>query len=295
MLQESKSRLRKAERIYRLLLNGYPDSFRSNYGEQMAQLFRDQRRDCEAGGCWVALRFWIHILTDAGLSITREHFHELERRMQMSIAVSSLFRWFPTTRRAFTAVFVVGTALSLLLVSMIPTTYVSTARVVIRRPNGEAVSETALRAELDRVASQQTMAAVVQSLQLTSRWAARYGIRGELSPEEAVSTLRRHTHVEPQRPHDKDGGARLISVRFYWGDRQEAAEIADAIAINYIKASAEIALSHVVEIADRAEPGLRPIRPNWPLGIVAGALISGAIAILFAFLLKLARPRMQAA
>ena len=55
-----------AERIYRLLLRVYPKSFRSEYGEEMLLLFRDQYRCGNAR----AVSFWITIVCDVALSAT---------------------------------------------------------------------------------------------------------------------------------------------------------------------------------------------------------------------------------
>ena len=52
------------ERTYRLLLRAYPEGFRSAYGREMEQVFRDQRR--EATKCGV--RFWAETVWDVVLS-----------------------------------------------------------------------------------------------------------------------------------------------------------------------------------------------------------------------------------
>lgn len=59
------------EKIYRRLLKLYPAHFRGEYGEAMAQLFRDRMRT--AGGPGGKLRVWLHILGDLAVSVIREH------------------------------------------------------------------------------------------------------------------------------------------------------------------------------------------------------------------------------
>ncbi len=59
------------EKIYRRLLKLYPAQFRGEYGEAMAQLFRDRMR--AAGSPAGRLRMWLHILGDLVVSVIREH------------------------------------------------------------------------------------------------------------------------------------------------------------------------------------------------------------------------------
>ena len=76
-----------AERNYRRLLALYPKRFRQEYGESMAQLFRDQHnaacREANAAG---RLRFWLHLLADLGLTVGSEHFTEFKHIMSESFA-----------------------------------------------------------------------------------------------------------------------------------------------------------------------------------------------------------------
>jgi hypothetical protein len=53
-----------ADRVYRLLLRAYPAEFRAAYEREMAQLFRDRRREASAGG----VRFWAWLIWDMARS-----------------------------------------------------------------------------------------------------------------------------------------------------------------------------------------------------------------------------------
>jgi len=68
-----------SERIYRRLLALYPKRFRREYGESMAQLFRDQHnaafRKANAAG---RLTFWLRVLADLGLTVGSEHVTEFK-------------------------------------------------------------------------------------------------------------------------------------------------------------------------------------------------------------------------
>lgn len=54
----------REERIYCLLLRAYPRAFRAEYGREMMQLFRDQRRLRDAG----IVGFWMHLVWDVARS-----------------------------------------------------------------------------------------------------------------------------------------------------------------------------------------------------------------------------------
>ncbi len=52
------------DRIYRVLLRAYPSSFRAMFGSEMAQAFRDRRREMRA----TPVRFWLTMLLDVARS-----------------------------------------------------------------------------------------------------------------------------------------------------------------------------------------------------------------------------------
>jgi hypothetical protein len=53
-----------AERVYRLMLRAYPSAFRAEYGQQMALIFRDRRREAAA----THLAFWAAMVADVARS-----------------------------------------------------------------------------------------------------------------------------------------------------------------------------------------------------------------------------------
>ena len=60
-----------SEKLYRALLFAYPREHRREYGELMAQLFRDRmRRD---GGGLGILRVWLAMIVDLVTSALKEH------------------------------------------------------------------------------------------------------------------------------------------------------------------------------------------------------------------------------
>jgi glutamine synthetase adenylyltransferase len=67
-----------SDRLYRLLLTGYPASFRRHYGPHMAQVFRDSARDAwHRRGLLGLMALWTHTLSDLVATVPQEHLAEL--------------------------------------------------------------------------------------------------------------------------------------------------------------------------------------------------------------------------
>ena len=66
------------ERLYRALLRLFPAEFRGDFGDQMADDFREQRADAAAGGPTLA-RLWTRTALDIVRSAPREHLDVLRR------------------------------------------------------------------------------------------------------------------------------------------------------------------------------------------------------------------------
>ena len=65
-------------RVYDLLLYVYPSSFREEYGEPMAQLFRDETRESLlSGGLPELIGYLFHTLVDLIITITSEHMNKI--------------------------------------------------------------------------------------------------------------------------------------------------------------------------------------------------------------------------
>jgi len=95
-----------SEKIYRALLHFYPQSHRRDYGEQMAQLFRDQCRDAwQAGRSAGLMKLWLRVLPDIGKTSVREQIAAIERNSSM--------KYF-TTKHAPTLLLVAGLAFGFL-------------------------------------------------------------------------------------------------------------------------------------------------------------------------------------
>lgn len=77
-----------SDRIYRLILNIYPQAFRDEYGEEMAQTMRDQVRDAWADRRMLGvIVLWLKVLVDTARSALVEH---LKQRSSGSFSLRGL-------------------------------------------------------------------------------------------------------------------------------------------------------------------------------------------------------------
>jgi predicted neutral ceramidase superfamily lipid hydrolase len=75
--------VRRATRVYEVLLWFLPRSHRREYGALMVQLFRDQCRDaCRHGRGWALINLWFGALLDLAGSAFREHLTQQIERMK---------------------------------------------------------------------------------------------------------------------------------------------------------------------------------------------------------------------
>ncbi len=76
--------LELSDKIYRAFLRLYPESHRREFGEPMAQLFRDQCRDAWSAGHFAGLlRLWLRTLPDVGKTLVVEQIAAIERNIIM--------------------------------------------------------------------------------------------------------------------------------------------------------------------------------------------------------------------
>jgi hypothetical protein len=81
-MQPSPKIVALSESIYRKLLRLYPERHRREFGEPMAQLFRDQCRDAwEAGRHAELLKLWTRTLPDFGKTCVGEQITSIERNI----------------------------------------------------------------------------------------------------------------------------------------------------------------------------------------------------------------------
>jgi len=177
----------------------------------------------------------------------------------------------------FLPVFLLVVGLTVLITSILPVSYVSTARIKLM-PNASETTLTStssvpsrtydpylIQTECEILQSEEVLGPVIKALDLDQKWGYRFGGSEALRSAEVMTTLKSRIHVQPLR------NASLIAISVYGNPPEEAANIANQIVESYKNRDN---LGPVqVEIVDRALPALSPIRPNKPLNLAIGVLV----------------------
>jgi len=249
----------------------------------MSLLFRDQCKDALGGAGPSGLaKLWLRVLVDMGTTACREHLFQIQQSMKQSL-INSLFQK-PTVTfgKVFTVTFLLLSAVLIItVVFLLPKAYSSTARVAVAKPNlatGE-YDPYFIQTEFERITSKEGLNRVIEELGLKKRLSELTGAR-RLMPSESYQLLRRMVEVRQFR------NTSMIEVNVYSEDRIAAAEIANRIVDVYRRSAEEAKSYRTVEVTDRAEPGLRPVRPNLPLNLFVGLISILAFAAILALLIR---------
>jgi uncharacterized protein involved in exopolysaccharide biosynthesis len=228
-------------RIYQRLIWLYPSAHRRDYGPAMVQLFRDQCVDAfQESGSWGVFKFWMRMAVDLGKSACSERLSVKERRFIMS-KKPLLTR---LQRRMVVAAFVLVILVVAGLTYIQPNYYASAARILVSQspslssPGVVADGSTLVgsqgsvnpfffQTEFEKLQSKSVLYSVIDKLNLADRWAQRRELPGKLSQEEVYQILRRSLVFRQYR------NTSLIEIRALSEDREEAAQIANAIAQEY--------------------------------------------------------------
>jgi capsular polysaccharide biosynthesis protein len=266
--------------LFQHLLAAYPKAHRREYGQPMAQLFRDQCRDAWRGGRgWGLAWLWLRVLPDLVKTSVLEHISTLKESKTMLARISTLLAPRSTPRFIFIAVFVpvflVEVATCTLITFLLPESYASTARVraeqaaseVTRMPGMPtpvgAYDPYFLKTQFEVIQSEAVLGKVITSLDLNQAWGKKYTGGSPLKTPETLALLQARMDLRPVR------GTSLIEIRVFSDQPAEAAQLANTIADSYRDYRSHIVK---VEIVDTAVPGLRPVRPNKPMNITLGIL-----------------------
>lgn len=291
--------------LFQRLLAAYPKVHRLEYGQPMAQLFRDQCRDAWRGGRgWGLTWLWLRVLPDLVKTSVLEHISTLKERETMLERIITLMtpRSAPLVvfRAVFVPVFLLVAGTSTVVTFIMAESYASTARVLVRQQAGEVTRTPGdqasvstwdpyfLRTQFELIQSETILGKVINGLDLNQAWGRRYANGSPLKPSETLALLKGRIDLRPVR------GTDLIEIRVFSDQPAEAAQLANAIADSYRDYR-----SHIVPvmIVDKAVPGLRPVRPNKylniALGVVGGALLAlaagAAMACIAAWLRRRSR------
>ncbi len=288
-----------SQKIYDWLLLAYPKAHRNDYGQAMAQLFRDQCRDAwtESRG-WGMTKLWLRVLPDLVKTSIIERLAALTERKSMSDKITNLVQPRTIFLKVFVVVFVITVLISVTITFLLPETYASTTRIKVQQ-EAEQSSDVAwdphfLQTTFEIIQSQTVLRPVIDKLNLNVEWGKKYFAGKTLESAETLEILKARTSLAPIR------GTKLIAITVYSDDKKEAAQIANALAESYrnyrIKSRDELAAKKIealppgqekqaaqlqaqipkpspAQITDLAEPGRAPVKPNKPLNITLGAVL----------------------
>jgi capsular polysaccharide biosynthesis protein len=274
-------------RLFQRLLAAYPAEHRREYGPAMAQLFRDQCRDAwgDARGRGL-IWLWLRVLPDLVKTSVLEHIHTFKERKTMLERLGTLFppRFVPrrVSVAVFAAVFVLVVVASTLVTFILPESFASTARVLIRQETNEVTRMPGmptpvggydpyfLKTQFAIIQSEAILDKVINDLDLNRAWGRKHAGGNPLSSSETLSLLKARMDVRPIR------NTRLIEIRVFSDQPSEAAALANSIAQSYRDYRSRVMPADIV---DQAVPGLRPVRPNKPANIVFGAMSGMLLAL----------------
>jgi capsular polysaccharide biosynthesis protein len=293
-----KNRNSVATRIYAWFLRFYPQRFRDEFGGEMKQLFTEQYFEARDAGFLSTASFWIRTTKDFSLSLIDQHLQYMNARSLLQYC---------TRHFTFSRLFVGMTVclLSLCVITtlfVLPEVYMSRARILIRVPQ-EAVDPYQVQTMFEKIKSRKVLEPVIARLNLTSALAKEAGLKNELSSEEAYQMLLGMIELRQSR------NTSLVEISVYSESRQLSAKIANEIVAMTMQTEATRFAEQATQpsniqgdseqirpvdnvisrmaVIEEATPGLRPVRPNVPLNIVLGGILSVVAALVIAAFMRL--------
>ena len=236
-----------SESTFRRLLLAYPRSHRDVYGEDMAQVFRDQCRDAWTESKTFGLaKLWLRVLPDVINTSLWERLSNLNPRKTIMSKLADLFRINSTASVAtfgtvFVIVFLITIILATAITFILPESYASTARIKVERDVSDlspargtnvVIAPTDydpyfIQTEFEVIQSELVLSNVISRLNLNVAWGKKYYAGQTMKPGETLALLKGRINLMPVR------NTKLISVTVYSDDKNEAARIANAIAESY--------------------------------------------------------------
>jgi len=237
--------LELSHKLYQRLLAAYPRSHRQEYGGAMAQLFRDQCRDAWAeGSTWGLVTLWLRILPDLVKTSFLERWSSLHPGKFMTAKLNTIFSPGRTPFATFCAVFIVVFLLvftaAAIITFILPESYASTARIKVEAEDSNYGYTTGgladhpvsydpyfIQTTFEIIQSQLVLSNVVSALDLNTKWGKKYNGGEPLKTALTMDLLKRRMVLQPVR------NTKLVSITVYSDDRQEAADLANAVAKAY--------------------------------------------------------------
>ena len=236
-----------SESTFRRLLLAYPRSHRDEYGEDMAQVFRDQCRDAWTESKTFGLaKLWLRVLPDVINTSLWERLSNLNPRKNIMSKLADLFRINSTAATVtFATVFVIVFLITIILATAItfilPESYASTARIRVERDISDIIPARGtnvtivptdydpyfIQTEFEVIQSELVLSNVISRLNLNVIWGKKYFAGETLKTTESMEILKGRINLMPVR------NTKLISITVYSDDKNEAARLANAIAESY--------------------------------------------------------------
>ncbi len=284
-LRESKA-VERSCRLFEQLLVIYPRTHREEYGPAILQLFRDQCRDAWVNGKSRGLiGFWLHAFADLLKTSFLEHLSNLNRRKSMLKYFRPQFTPFSVFFSIFGCVFLFLFLSSVVITFMYPESFKSSTRLLIRWTATPSSLDSIIRTEFAIVQSHATLSKVSQSLNLPTVWGEKYNVGKPMSESDVEAMLLSRLELKPL-PHSD-----IFEINAYSDSPEEAASIANKVAEAYREVRGEQAnpdagtsiappLRDNIIILDVATPSSIPVKPNKPLNIVLGAMMSVVMGLI---------------
>jgi capsular polysaccharide biosynthesis protein len=273
-------RVRASEKIFAALILLFPKKFRARYGEPMRQFFRDECREAQRNN-GALIRLWCRTAADLVRSIPREHFNALTQKKKgfMRQWISGVPQL--SFGRLFEFSFIGLVAIVMAFTAVAPRIYQSMARIEVQRggTSGEAYDPYFVQTQFERIQSRAVLEPVIRELNLDKEFAAITG-GSRPSMKEDLTILRNMVSLRQSR------NTALIEIRVYSTRSQLAEQIANSIAANYRALAEHAGTGARVLLLDAAVANERPIRPNVPLNMTLGLLISLPLAACIALILR---------
>ena len=236
-----------SESTFRRLLLAYPRSHRNEYGEDMAQVFRDQCREAWTESKTFGLaKLWLRVLPDVINTSLWERLSNLNPRKTIMSKLADLFRINSTASVAtfgtvFVIVFLITIILATAITFILPESYASTARIKVERDNEDTYPDQGtntvgvhtdydpyfIQTEFEVIQSELVLSNVISRLNLNVEWGKKYFAGQTLKTTESLETMKGRINLMPVR------NTKLISITVYSDDKNEAARIANAVAESY--------------------------------------------------------------
>jgi capsular polysaccharide biosynthesis protein len=275
-----------SQKIYERLLLAYPKSHRAEYGAAMSQLFHDQCRDA-----WIesqnrgVMKLWLRVLPDLVKTSFIERLAALNKRKSMTDKMTTLIQPCKIFLKVFVAVFLIILCTTVAVTFILPETYASISRIKAESDN-PLDDPQFLQTTFEIIQSQTVLDPVIDKLHLNAMWGKKYKGGEPLEATNTLKLLKARISLTPER------NTKIIDITVYSEDKNEAAQIANAIVQSYQdyrtasrikfqpeKLDARIPVNPTVEIVDTAKPGHDPVRPNKPLNIVWGIAIGTLVGL----------------